>query len=88
MKRNKIMALLVAMTVTVSTGTSAFAMSADKYKDVPKENERFEYVEDVVDLGIMDGKAEDERRCRKKRSCRVHLQDDERAYRNRQRYIR
>lgn len=60
MKRNKIMALLVAMTVTVSTGTSAFAMSADKYKDVPKENERFEYVEDVVDLGIMDGKAEDE----------------------------
>ena len=60
MKRNKIMALLVAMTVTVSTGTSAFAMSADKYKDVPKENERFEYVEDVVDLGIMDGKAENE----------------------------
>lgn len=59
MKRKKVVALLMSLAVTATSASSAFAMSADKYSDVNKDNAAFEYVADVVDKGIMTGESDD-----------------------------
>jgi hypothetical protein len=60
MKRNKVVAMLAAATLTMGTAFPAYAMDANQFKDVPKSENFFKYVEDVKDLGIMDGEKSDE----------------------------
>lgn len=60
MKRNRVVAMLAAATLTMGTAFPAYAMDANQFKDVPKSENFFKYVEDVKDLGIMDGEKSDE----------------------------
>ena len=60
MKRNRVVAMLAAATLIMGTAFPAYAMDANQFKDVPKSENFFKYVEDVKDLGIMDGEKSDE----------------------------
>ena len=60
MKRNRVVAMLAAATLTMGTAFPAYAMDVNQFKDVPKSENFFKYVEDVKDLGIMDGEKSDE----------------------------
>lgn len=60
MKRNRVVAMLAAATLTMGTAFPAYAMDANQFKDVPKSENFFKYVEDVKDLEIMDGEKSDE----------------------------
>lgn len=60
MKRKKVLALIMAAAMTFGSVSTAFAMDADQYKDVQSTQDFFKYVEDVVDLKIMEGETADE----------------------------
>ena len=60
MKRKKVLALIMAAAMTFGTVSTAFAMDTNKYKDVLATEDFFKYVEDVVDLKIMEGETADE----------------------------
>ena len=60
MKRKVIAALLMTMSLTVGSAGSVFAMSADKYSDVPANSQVFDAVATVTDKNIVDGLSDTE----------------------------
>ena len=60
MKRKVIAALLMTMSLTVGSAGSVFAMSADKYSDVPTNSQVFDAVATVTDKNIVDGLSDTE----------------------------
>lgn len=60
MKRKVIAALLITMSLTVGSAGSVFAMSADKYSDVPANSQIFDVVATVTDKNIVDGLSDTE----------------------------
>lgn len=60
MKRKVIAALLMTMSLTVGSASSVFAMSADKYSDVPANSQVFDAVAIVTDKNIVDGLSDTE----------------------------
>lgn len=60
MKRKVIAALLMTMSLTVGSAGSVFAMSADKYSDVPANSQVFDAVAMVTDKNIVDGLSDTE----------------------------
>lgn len=60
MKRKVIAALLMTMSLTVGSAGSVFAMSADKYSDVPANSQIFDAVATVTDKNIVDGLSDTE----------------------------
>ena len=55
MKRKKVLALVLATAMTFGNVVTAFGMDTDKYTDLKGNEDFYEYVEDMVDLKIMDG---------------------------------